>query len=747
MEGSVSYHDRSDCGKSHPYPLLIVHSSNMTTPGSPATVANGPLGIKEERQTEVFEEASGYSIGKRSIGAFRRFAGKSHMNPEAAPFIPSYQGRRREQQEHKPAQSQQEFQFPSANFFPPQSPFPPSVYNSPSPFPQSNPPFFYQPYSPAFYPTYPSYIPWFRHPLPNSVSQSFCYQPCCYSPMASSQGNNYGNKHWAYAPPPQGNHGRGMDRPAPGQGPFHQSANGHARQPSIANPTQNNQFRGFQPTAPPARNNQVNQNNPFQRDNRQHSTSNNASRGPVAPQHQEYRGPLIVPPSLRQSQTSNRNTHFATNERLERVDEGLQHQATVASLSHQLAAVNLTNNNADVFNQVKSISVTNNIITVQGMPFEIPIDDGTRYSSPATGGVLKLMNIPYNVSRQEVVHLMGRKARLLPHHLGTPVHIIMDRSTAKTMDCYVEFLTLEDAKETIDWLNRGLPGAPPRLGDRHIDIEMSSQEELLKDLFPRAKCIVWKEGRPILTPNNDAYSVGFQSFLTAEEIYCMIRNAEMPKRAPFATKCPQRTYEALISTLYKFPWYATTLYTVEDRNRLHFACFSQLQALAPRVAEKRTLGLDSRLILDLLNAGLSCPTFTDRQKVALYSAAGDPNTYNTSPVSIRFWPFDTLARKANVTEETVNKFARVVAASLERKKPGTEILANKWVPRPGVASPFGQIWLEFASGHTHLKWDVAVQYETKVLQGLVEEGLKATRAGPFPWGNGRVAPGRQIRVP
>lgn len=128
---------------------------------------------------------------------------------------------------------------------------------------------------------------------------------------------------------------------------------------------------------------------------------------------------------------------------------------------------------------------------------------------------------------------MGNRAKLLPTQRGTSVHIIMERSTAKTMDCYVEFVTIADAKETLEWLNRGLPAVFPKLGDRRIDIELSSQDELLKVLFPRAKCITWTNGRPVLMPNDDPYSVGFQSFLTAEEIFCMIRNAEMPKRVSY----------------------------------------------------------------------------------------------------------------------------------------------------------------------------------------------------------------------
>lgn len=125
---------------------------------------------------------------------------------------------------------------------------------------------------------------------------------------------------------------------------------------------------------------------------------------------------------------------------------------------------------------------------------------------------------------------MGRDAKLLPHELGTPVHIIMERSTAKTMDCFVEFVTEADARSALEWVNRCLPSHTPRLGSRHVHVELSSQDELLKTIFPRAKCVAWVDGSPNIMPNTDRYSTGFQGFLTNEEMYCMVRHAENPRR-------------------------------------------------------------------------------------------------------------------------------------------------------------------------------------------------------------------------
>lgn len=141
------------------------------------------------------------------------------------------------------------------------------------------------------------------------------------------------------------------------------------------------------------------------------------------------------------------------------------------------------------------------------------------------------MQIPYSITKQEIVQFFGRGARLIAPEKGCPVHIIMERSTAKTMDCYAEFDTPEDASEAVTRINRIYEtGRAPRLGNRHVDVEVSSQDELLKDLFPRAKCIVWQDGIPVVMPNIDPYSSGFAGFFTSEEMVGAIRHAEIPHR-------------------------------------------------------------------------------------------------------------------------------------------------------------------------------------------------------------------------
>jgi hypothetical protein len=117
--------------------------------------------------------------------------------------------------------------------------------------------------------------------------------------------------------------------------------------------------------------------------------------------------------------------------------------------------------------------------------------------------------------------------------LGTPIHIIMERSTSKTMDCYIEMKThgaaLEQFRRHWDLVTGG-SNRPARIGHRLITFDVATEDELLKDLFPRAKCVRWEDGRPIILVNDDPYSTGFTGYFTNEEMVGLVRHAEHPNR-------------------------------------------------------------------------------------------------------------------------------------------------------------------------------------------------------------------------
>ena len=105
----------------------------------------------------------------------------------------------------------------------------------------------------------------------------------------------------------------------------------------------------------------------------------------------------------------------------------------------------------------------------------------------------------------------------------------MDRASGKTQDCFVEFFSVEDAR-VWDRSIRGRGSQYNRIGDRLIEVSLSNQDDLLRELFPRAKSVVWEGGNPkILTPE-EPYNTGFKTFLSAEELQIHVRHAEQPQR-------------------------------------------------------------------------------------------------------------------------------------------------------------------------------------------------------------------------
>ena len=140
-----------------------------------------------------------------------------------------------------------------------------------------------------------------------------------------------------------------------------------------------------------------------------------------------------------------------------------------------------------------------------------------------------MLQIPYDLSKTAVAQFLGTHAKLITPDLGPAVHIIMDRATGKTQDCYVEFYSTPDA---IAWEKaiRARGNGINRIGDRLIDVTVSSQDELLKELFPRAKSVVWDGGSPHVQDPQEAYNTGFKTFISAEELQILVRHAEQPQR-------------------------------------------------------------------------------------------------------------------------------------------------------------------------------------------------------------------------
>ncbi|KID69387.1 RNA recognition, RNP-1, partial [Metarhizium hybridum] len=249
-------------------------------------------------------------------------------------------------------------------------------------------------------------------------------------------------------------------------------------------------------------------------------------------------------------------------------------------------------------------------------PQYFPFLEGARQAVATNHGVVKLKNIPFATKRSEVIAFLGRNSKIL-NDADEPVHIIMERVTSKTMDAYVEFVTLDDANKAVERHQQNiLGGRISRLGDRPVEVELSSQESLMKDLFPLAKGIMWNGASPQFKPlNPNEPWENFKGFVSEEEMIMLVKHVEVPHRSPFSKDCPQRPYECLISTLKKFPWYVTDRITISQRHAV-FKATCELARLLSRSIQKQDdqVNLTHQLYRRLIATAMKCPGFTPLMK-------------------------------------------------------------------------------------------------------------------------------------
>ncbi|KAF7518781.1 hypothetical protein PCG10_010558 [Penicillium crustosum] len=355
----------------------------------------------------------------------------------------------------------------------------------------------------------------------------------------------------------------------------------------------------------------------------------------------------------------------------------------------------------------------------------IPFGSVAEMRPPPRDGVLMISNIPFTVTRQEVVSFLGHSASLLPSTHGCPIHIIMERSTGKTMDCYIEFATMKDAQATVERLNRVYDaGSAPRMGSRHVDLELSTPAKLLKATFPRAKCIAWEDGNPVQLVNKDSWSTGFDGFLTDEELFCLTRLAEQPHRSAFASKVPQRCYESFISTIWKFPWHATHLYTVHHRYALFKTLVALIKALVERMQRTNTVGLDIRLLNELVRAGISCPAFNPRMKYCFAWWSQDQRGIESLDHDwCLYFPFDTMTYVPGHPSAASLFYAYIMShgSVLRTENDG---LINKHT-HPEIERIFGRFWFEWDEDVARKKvFKDAIIYEASVLRKFIITGFQ-----------------------
>jgi hypothetical protein len=138
-----------------------------------------------------------------------------------------------------------------------------------------------------------------------------------------------------------------------------------------------------------------------------------------------------------------------------------------------------------------------------------------------------------------MIAFVGRNAKILCLPAGSPyyaVHILMERESGKTLDCFIEVASVGEAI----WVarqatQRSKKERPCKLSGREIKVTVSSHDELMAELFPRAKHVRWIDGKPVVDRSQRSYyagqaASGFQGFLHTEELVALKKHALLAER-------------------------------------------------------------------------------------------------------------------------------------------------------------------------------------------------------------------------
>ncbi|KAI1755812.1 hypothetical protein F4782DRAFT_538262 [Xylaria castorea] len=376
-------------------------------------------------------------------------------------------------------------------------------------------------------------------------------------------------------------------------------------------------------------------------------------------------------------------------------------------------------------------------------PQFLPFTETYKLTFPAEeNGVVAIRNIPYETTRGEIIALLGKSSRIL-NDRQEPVHIIMDRVTSKTQDAYCELSSLNAAIELVERFKRGAEnGRTGRLGNRIVEVELSSQTTLMLALFPSTlNGVTWMGPNPQIVTGSEWPWENFKGFFTEEEMVMLSKHVENAQRSLFAKICPERPYECMISTLRKIPWYKAEHITIKQRHAVYEAALKMILTLSNKInrgdyknnieAERLTPQLLDRLV----TAAMLCPGFSVVQKHNIATAGGLPEMKSREFNQPRFpdswrhlW---TLAPRPGMPIDVLEWYIAVIRAETNRVVQSLDI--SQRMPLQGMMQGldgyWGFFWAEvnFPIGHdwdslslaacSRFEWQAIERIITRAIQG------------------------------
>ncbi len=345
----------------------------------------------------------------------------------------------------------------------------------------------------------------------------------------------------------------------------------------------------------------------------------------------------------------------------------------------------------------------------------------------------------------------------------------MERVSSKTQDCYIEFLTTQDAVKAVErHRESGQKGRPARLGDRPVEVLLSSQAALMQDLFPLAAGVWWDNGKPVIQAPVDGQPwKTFKGFVTEEEMTMLVKHVEIPQRvssstllsrsrqtpetftdsshpsqSPYSKECPQRPYECLISTIKKLPWYMADRITLRQRHSIYDATMKLIgllkQALARENQTHETV-INPQLMKRLVTAAMLCPGFSVVQKdniAALAEMDQDrARAFNQPRFAEQWVHLHGICPKPGVPLDVLEWYIAIIREETTRYIHSKHLVERVEIQRTSCYTSlyFGYIWYEIGlpSGKEldNLTLHAVARHEMAVIERALRRAFPAGEQG------------------
>ncbi|OBT42357.1 hypothetical protein VE00_06472 [Pseudogymnoascus sp. WSF 3629] len=357
------------------------------------------------------------------------------------------------------------------------------------------------------------------------------------------------------------------------------------------------------------------------------------------------------------------------------------------------------------------------------MPF---VEPARTHPGHRTTGVVRISNIPFSCTLQEISAFLGRNAKLIPE-ADEPIHIVMERVTSKTMDAFVEFVDINEAVNSVTrYESNRAGGRGGRLGERHVALEVCGHELFMQALFPKAVNVVWKGSDPQISNEHDRYNSGFKGFISREELVMLVKHVEAPQRSPFSSECPQRPFECLISSVIKYPWHKVHDITIGDRDALFQTSVALCKNLIERIdSGVQDLALNDRLLKRVQRAVLNCCGFSESQKDDFAFIFRMTSLEAGLPPHADHWSvFKTIGAKRNWHQDVILYYIALLREATTSSALVSLAERSAKGLQTGALSVFGNIEIEYPKDVSNMSLSAVGEIEWHAIEALLRKVLE-----------------------